>query len=113
MKYILMFVAGAIAGYVLGTKAGRERYEQIASTSQRLYKESGLEARKDELAGKAAAKAGELKDAAAVKASDVAHQGAAKLNEATATVKEKVTHGSSSSSSTSLQDGADPGTYGS
>jgi hypothetical protein len=112
VKYIFLLAVGAAAGYVMGTKAGRERYEQIAATSQRLYKESGLEARKGELAGKAAAKASELKDVAAVKASDVAHQGAAKFSEATSSVKEKVTH-SSSTTAPPMTDGANAGTYGS
>lgn len=32
----LGFLAGAALGYVLGAKAGRERYEQIRSAAQRL-----------------------------------------------------------------------------
>lgn len=36
MKYRAMFFAGAAIGYVLGTKAGRERYEQIRLASQRV-----------------------------------------------------------------------------
>jgi hypothetical protein len=31
------FVAGAAVGYVLGTRAGRARYEQIKRTSARLW----------------------------------------------------------------------------
>ncbi|KOT35815.1 hypothetical protein ADK41_24170 [Streptomyces caelestis] len=36
MKYRLTFVAGAAVGYVLGTKAGRERYEQLRRSAQQL-----------------------------------------------------------------------------
>ncbi|MET9151875.1 YtxH domain-containing protein [Streptomyces griseoflavus] len=36
MKYRLTFVAGAALGYVLGTKAGRERYEQLRRSAQQL-----------------------------------------------------------------------------
>ncbi|GAA2458872.1 hypothetical protein GCM10010191_93730 [Actinomadura vinacea] len=36
MKYRLTFMAGAALGYVLGTKAGRERYEQIVQASRRV-----------------------------------------------------------------------------
>ncbi|MEZ3179825.1 MULTISPECIES: YtxH domain-containing protein [Streptomyces] len=36
MKYRLTFVAGAALGYVLGTKAGRERYEQLRKSAQQL-----------------------------------------------------------------------------
>ena len=35
MKKLLILVAGAI-GYVLGTKAGHERYEQLHRTYQRV-----------------------------------------------------------------------------
>jgi len=33
----LMFLTGAAVGYVLGTRAGRERYEQIKKTAQDLW----------------------------------------------------------------------------
>ena len=36
MKYRTMFVTGAAIGYVLGTRAGRERYEQIRRTYRRI-----------------------------------------------------------------------------
>ncbi|REE99367.1 YtxH domain-containing protein [Thermomonospora umbrina] len=36
MKIRIPFVAGAAIGYVLGTKAGRERYEQIVEQSRRF-----------------------------------------------------------------------------
>ena len=35
MKKLMMLAAGA-AGYVLGTRAGRERYEQIKSGAQKV-----------------------------------------------------------------------------
>ncbi len=33
----LSFIAGLAAGYVLGAKAGRQRYEQIARTSEKVW----------------------------------------------------------------------------
>ncbi|MFI0357937.1 YtxH domain-containing protein [Actinomadura sp. 9N407] len=36
MKYRAMFFAGAAVGYVMGTKAGREKYEQMKLASQRF-----------------------------------------------------------------------------
>lgn len=36
MKYRVLFTAGAAIGFLLGARAGRERYEQIASASRRL-----------------------------------------------------------------------------
>ncbi|MFE2279229.1 YtxH domain-containing protein [Streptomyces sp. NPDC059454] len=38
MRYRLTFVAGVVLGYVLGTKAGRERYEQIKRSARQFTK---------------------------------------------------------------------------
>ncbi|MFR9798223.1 YtxH domain-containing protein [Streptomyces sp. MS06] len=36
MRYRLTFVAGLALGYVLGTKAGRERYEQLRKSARQV-----------------------------------------------------------------------------
>jgi hypothetical protein len=36
--YRLTFITGALVGYVLGTRAGRERYEQLRTVAQRVAK---------------------------------------------------------------------------
>ncbi|MES4901719.1 MULTISPECIES: YtxH domain-containing protein [unclassified Streptomyces] len=36
MRYRLTFVTGLAFGYVLGTRAGRERYEQLRTCAQRF-----------------------------------------------------------------------------
>ncbi|MGW5371159.1 YtxH domain-containing protein [Streptomyces sp. NPDC004009] len=36
MRYRLTFIAGAALGYVLGTRAGRERYEQLKKAARRF-----------------------------------------------------------------------------
>ena len=36
MRYRLTFVAGVALGYVLGTRAGRERYEQLKQSARRV-----------------------------------------------------------------------------
>jgi len=36
MRYRLTFIAGLATGYVLGARAGRERYEQLRKTAQRI-----------------------------------------------------------------------------
>jgi len=36
MRYRLVFIAGLAVGYVLGTKAGRERYEQLVTAARRV-----------------------------------------------------------------------------
>ncbi|MFI0444771.1 YtxH domain-containing protein [Actinomadura sp. 6N118] len=71
MKRRAMFVAGAVVGYVFGTRAGRERYEQIKRTSRKLAENPTvqetagvLRAKGEELAGAAKVKGGELADKA-------------------------------------------------
>ncbi len=44
----LSFVLGAAVGYVLGTRAGRARYEQIAAQAQKLWQSEPVQARVDE-----------------------------------------------------------------
>lgn len=39
MKGKAVLVIGAGAGYVLGTRAGRQRYEQIKGAAQRLWQD--------------------------------------------------------------------------
>jgi hypothetical protein len=36
MRYRLTFIAGLALGYVLGTKAGRERYEQLVKSARQV-----------------------------------------------------------------------------
>ncbi|WP_228977573.1 YtxH domain-containing protein [Streptomyces sp. DH12] len=36
MRYKITFAVGAAVGYVLGTRAGRERYEQLRASARRL-----------------------------------------------------------------------------
>ncbi|MFJ4519925.1 YtxH domain-containing protein [Streptomyces sp. NPDC088810] len=36
MRYRLTFLAGLALGYVLGTRAGRERYEQLKKSARRI-----------------------------------------------------------------------------
>ncbi|KPI22993.1 MULTISPECIES: hypothetical protein [unclassified Streptomyces] len=36
MRYKLTFVVGLAAGYVLGTRAGRERYEQLKKSARQV-----------------------------------------------------------------------------
>ncbi|MFC6881205.1 MULTISPECIES: YtxH domain-containing protein [Actinomadura] len=67
MKYRVPFIAGAAVGYVLGTKAGRERYEQIRRTSRRVAENPAVQ----EAAGVIRAKGGELAGAAKGKAGDL------------------------------------------
>jgi hypothetical protein len=64
MRYRFTFVAGLAAGYVLGTRAGRERYEQIKRLGQRAAGSPAVQ----KAAGTVSAKATELGNAAKDKA---------------------------------------------
>lgn len=53
---MLRFLLGVATGYVLGSRAGRERYEQIVRASRRLWDHPAVQG----AAGVARAKAGEV-----------------------------------------------------
>ncbi|MBF4615402.1 hypothetical protein [Curtobacterium sp. VKM Ac-1376] len=43
MRGKLLFVAGAALGYVLGSRAGRARYEQIKTVSGKVWNSDGVQ----------------------------------------------------------------------
>jgi hypothetical protein len=49
----LSFVAGFAAGYVVGTRAGRDRYEQIAALAQRAASSPAARSARESLAAQA------------------------------------------------------------
>ena len=51
MKGKLGIAAGLAAGYVLGTRAGRERYQQLTASAKRLADEPSLQRLQEELNG--------------------------------------------------------------
>ncbi len=61
MKKLMFLGAGAI-GYVLGAKAGRERYEQIADSAQRLRQNPKVQQKVEEVKVKAQDAAGSAMD---------------------------------------------------
>lgn len=58
MRGKLMFAAGVGIGYVLGTRAGRERFDQIAGKAKQFWQSDTVQ----EAAGAVKAKAGRLFD---------------------------------------------------
>ncbi|MEU6850326.1 YtxH domain-containing protein [Actinacidiphila alni] len=62
MRYRLAFLTGAAVGYVLGAHAGRERYEQLRKSAQRVAQNPAVRN-----AAESAAQSGR---SAAVKAAD-------------------------------------------
>ena len=78
MRFKSGFLVGLGAGYVLGTKAGQERYQQIVDATSKLRENPGVQrltgevnktvnVSKDRVAETAAAKADQAKEAVASK----------------------------------------------
>lgn len=51
MRGKIAFVIGLAVGYVLGTRAGRERYEQIKRGAQKLWDSPGIRRGRDQVGG--------------------------------------------------------------
>lgn len=47
MKGKILFVTGLALGYVLGTRAGRERYEQLKSSAMKLWNDPRVQRQVD------------------------------------------------------------------
>ena len=65
-KYRISFVSGFAAGFVLGTRAGRERYEQIKKAARTVAENPTVQ----QAAGAVQAQASELASTAGSKLSD-------------------------------------------
>ena len=61
MKKLMLLIAGGV-GYVLGTKAGRERYEQIKRTATRVKEDPRVQEKAHQAADLAKEKAPVVKD---------------------------------------------------
>jgi hypothetical protein len=62
MKGKILFVVGLGIGYVLGTRAGRERYEQIRKAAEGVWNTPAVQQGVDTVKGFAAEKVGDLSD---------------------------------------------------
>ena len=68
----LTLLTAAAVGYVLGARAGRERYEQIADGARKLAGNPRVQAAKQQAQGVVAEQASHVKDVAAEKAKETA-----------------------------------------
>lgn len=68
----LTILAAAGAGYVLGARAGRERYEQIAANARKVMRNPKVQSARRQAQEAVAEQAGALKDVAADKARETA-----------------------------------------
>jgi hypothetical protein len=73
MKGKLAVLAGVGVGYVLGTKAGRERYEQIRGGARRLWQDPRVAEKRHQAAHTAMDQAVAAKDAVAEKVTERMH----------------------------------------
>ena len=60
MRGKILFVAGAAVGYVLGTRAGRKRYEQIKAAADRVWQTPAVQRQVQQAEDYAARKIGEI-----------------------------------------------------
>jgi len=96
MKGRIALLVGGAVGYVLGTRAGRQRYEQIKSQAQRVWDNPKVQQKK-----------AQAQDYAKEKAPEVQHKVADAAAGAAAAAKDKV--GKSTDSGTvHTSDPADP-----
>lgn len=73
MKGKLAVLVGAGVGYVLGTRAGRERYEQISGAARRLWQDPRMVEKRQQAAHVAKDQASAAKDAVTEKVSERMH----------------------------------------
>jgi len=96
MRFKSGFLVGLGAGYVLGAKAGQERYQQIVDATGKLRENPGVQrltgevnktvsVGKDRVAETAAAKADQAKEAVASKADQAKETVASKAGDSSGT----------------------------
>lgn len=74
MKGKILFVAGLGVGYLLGTRAGRERYEQIKAVASKLWNDPTVQRQVDTVQGFVKDKAADVVELAADGAKKVVAQ---------------------------------------
>lgn len=87
MKGKLLFVAGAAAGYILGARAGRKRYEQIRARAERFWSDPKVQKGVDQVQGFVKDHAPDVPAAVLDTAKRVVSQVTGKTNSATTSSK--------------------------
>ncbi|GAA0623713.1 YtxH domain-containing protein [Streptomyces crystallinus] len=70
MRYRLTFAVGLVVGYVLGTRAGRERYEQLKKSARQVAQNPAVRNTAESAAQNGRAYAGKAFHAVSEKVSD-------------------------------------------
>jgi hypothetical protein len=98
MRYRATFVAGLVVGFIVGARAGRERYDQIVKYTKQVAGHPAVQ----KATGTVTAKATELGKTAAAKAPEFAKTAAATVSEQVpkmaATAKDRLPFGGKSDS---------------
>jgi hypothetical protein len=100
MKGKILFLAGLGVGYVLGTRAGRERYEQIKATAAQFWNAPVVQRQVDTVQDFVKDKAPEVVEFVADGAKKVAAQVSGRDNTKTSTRRSSSSSSSSGSRST-------------
>ncbi|HET9422212.1 MAG TPA: hypothetical protein VFO49_13825 [Nocardioides sp.] len=79
----LSMLAAAAAGYVLGARAGRERYEQIKTGAQKVARDPRVQAASHKAQGAVASQAAHAAEVAKDKVTDAASTAADKVRRET------------------------------
>jgi len=103
MKKLLILVAGGI-GYVLGTRAGRERYEQMRNTVNKVKDDPRVQEKAHQAADLAKEKAPVVKE----KLTEAADKGAAKVRSSNGGGSSSEAAAKLNPESTALQDNPGP-----
>ena len=108
MKVIgkLGMVVGAAVGYVLGAKAGRERYEQIAASARQLMEKPQVKRVMESAPGNLGARVEQV----ANKAADAVHQASDRVAPSDAATKGATTDGPGGTSNASKRSATGSGT---
>jgi hypothetical protein len=80
------FIVGAAVGYVLGARAGRERYEQIKKAARQFAQNPSVQS----AAGTARTQAGDLGSKAAQKAGEFGSKAAQRTGDLAGSARQKV-----------------------
>ena len=102
MRFKSGFLVGLGAGYVLGAKAGQERYQQIVDATSKLRENPGVQrltgevnktvsVGKDRVAETAAAKADQAKEAVSTKADQAKDAVASKVGDSSTSTSSSTT----------------------
>ena len=105
MRFKSGFLVGLGAGYVLGTKAGQERYQQIVDAAGKLRENPGVQRLTGEVNRTVSVGKDRVAETAAAKAEEARQTVASKADEAKEAVASKVGGNSGTSGTTTTRTG--------